>query len=379
MDFEPQKVFVGLVDFFSILMPGGFLSYLSRPWIARHILGETKFQWTGAEGWMIFLFCSYLLGHFIFLLGSMLDQRVYDPFRRLAYWGQVDCLAEGKHLSKRRLLRAVAESKLFFSKSADKAVIQAERIKARAFDTISANEAVNAFQWCKAILSIHHPEGLVAVERLEADSKFFRSFVIVALFLFIFYGVHLRLELVSVYFAMLVLALWRYIDQRSKASQRAYWLVMVDEASKASLELKADLVKRKDGLTHAAGVVFRTTNGGFEYLLIQASESRENWVLPKGLIEPGENPRKTVVRAVSEETGHWARVVTWLEDLTFTADKSTQFVRFYLMEIEEEGHQSKWPPENRQSKWMSLYSAKNQASFPETNVLEKAELKRLTR
>jgi hypothetical protein len=38
---------------------------------------------------------------------------------------------------------------------------------------------MNGFQWSKIWLSEKHPEGLFAVQRFEADSKFFRSFVIV--------------------------------------------------------------------------------------------------------------------------------------------------------------------------------------------------------
>jgi 8-oxo-dGTP pyrophosphatase MutT (NUDIX family) len=368
MDLDPQKVFVGLVDFFSVLMPGGFLSYLARPWIASHILRGSQIQWNVTEGWMVFLFCSYLLGHFIFLLGSMLDQFVYDPFRRLAYWGQIERLANGKNLSSSPL-RAAAESKLFFSRTADKAVIQTERLKSRVFNTISASEAVNAFQWCKAVLSVLHPAGLVTVERLEADSKFFRSFVVVSLILLLYYGVHLKFELALIYLVMLILALWRYVDQRSKASQRAYWLVMVYEASKGPLVLHTEPLKRKDGLTHAGGVLFRTTDNGVEYLLVQASGSRHVWVLPKGKIEPGEDPRKTAVREVSEETGYWARVENWLGDFNFGEGERPQVGRIYLMQVEKEAEKKKWPPENRQFQWLSLDAAKDLASFQETKDL----------
>ena len=38
---------------------------------------------------------------------------------------------------------------------------------------------INAFQWAKARLTLEHPVALAAVQRFEADSKFFRSFVVV--------------------------------------------------------------------------------------------------------------------------------------------------------------------------------------------------------
>jgi hypothetical protein len=73
MAFEPQKFFVGLVDFFSVLMPGGLLAYLGKDLAAQALLGKYSYKLEGTEAWMVFLFASYLLGHFIFLIGSVLD------------------------------------------------------------------------------------------------------------------------------------------------------------------------------------------------------------------------------------------------------------------------------------------------------------------
>jgi serine/threonine protein kinase len=44
-------------------------------------LGDGYHTFGGAEGWTVFLFSSYLLGHFLFLIGSLLDDYVYDPIR----------------------------------------------------------------------------------------------------------------------------------------------------------------------------------------------------------------------------------------------------------------------------------------------------------
>jgi hypothetical protein len=102
-------------------------------------------------------------------------------------------------------------------------------------------------------------------------------------------------------------ALWRYIDQRCKATQQAYWFVFTLDAERA----KPAPVPRDDRLTHAGGVVYRETKGTksevIEFMLVEASKNREEEVLPKGHIEPGEGPRVTTVREVREETGHWAK------------------------------------------------------------------------
>lgn len=88
------------------------------------------------------------------------------------------------------------------------------------------------------------------------------------------------------------------------------------------------------GLTHAGGVVFRKRAASIEYLVVQASQDKSQWVLPKGHIEPGEDPRETAVREVKEETGYWARVVKWIQDLRLDNGASdTATVRFYCMEL----------------------------------------------
>ena len=379
MNFEPQKFFIGLVDFFSILMPGALLAYLGKDWVVAVLIGSMKFQLDGAESWMVFLFASYLLGHFVFLLGTRLDDWIYDPLRKCTDWGQIDRLAKGKSLSARGL-RALAASSWFFKGNADAAVMQAQRIKARALRTLSAEDAINAYQWCKARLSKEHPAGLVAVQRFEADSKFFRSFVVVLLVLVLIYAFERegRIQMTACA-GFLLLALWRYVDQRFKATQQAYWFIIMLEGMKDSSSRDVLPGHRPDGLTHAGGVVFRKCGEAVEYLLVQASKVRTEWVLPKGHLEPGEALRETAVREVKEETGQWARVTQWIEDLQLGADADSHMVRFYLMEAAEDEEREKkknkkkpWPAENRQHRWLERPKALVEASFDETRSLLEA-------
>ena len=100
MNFEPQKFFIGLVDFFSILMPGAMLTYLGKDWIAQKLGLESGFPLDSVETGFVFFFVSYLLGHFVFLVSSLLDDLVYDPLRACTNWGQISKrLAKGDHLS----------------------------------------------------------------------------------------------------------------------------------------------------------------------------------------------------------------------------------------------------------------------------------------
>jgi 8-oxo-dGTP pyrophosphatase MutT (NUDIX family) len=379
MDFEPQKFFIGLVDFFSVLMPGAVVAYVGKDWAGRELLQREGFPLDGAEHLVVFLFASYLIGHLVFLLGAFLDEWVYGWLRKRTPSGQIGRLAEGESLSP-RWIRRLVQTDFFFGKQADAAVTKAVQIKTLALRPISAEGAVNAYQWCKARLSAEHPEGLLAVQRFEADSKFFRSFVFVLLALgavFLF-GRHWVPLLVCV--GLLPPALLRYIDQRFKGTQQAYWFVITLEALEHASGPKPPEAK-PDELSHAGGVVFRRRGKTVKYLLVQASKDRSQWVLPKGHIEPGEETRATAVREVLEETGTWARVIRPIDEVRFGDGADGPLIRFYLMECVEEvrrGRGKRRSPsraDDRQHVWLVLSEAKKKTrQFKETQeLLGKAE------
>jgi hypothetical protein len=74
VNFEPQKFFIGLMDFFSILLPDALLTYLLMGEVGPAVLGDRYAKLDGAEVWAAFLFASYLFGHLVFLLGAWLDE-----------------------------------------------------------------------------------------------------------------------------------------------------------------------------------------------------------------------------------------------------------------------------------------------------------------
>ncbi len=369
MDFEPQKFFVGLVDFFSILMPGVVLTYLLKDTAGPWVLGTEYFSLHGAEAWVVLLFSSYLLGHFLFLIASLLDDYLYDPVRRCTGKEQITRILTGRGLSPKPL-RWLALA--CFKKRPDAAVDQAIRIKDSYLKGIEAKGSVNAFQWCKARLALQHPEALAAVNRFEADSKFFRSFVPVLIILMAIDWYKRKFGLAAVSLVLLVLALWRYMEQRFKSTQQAYWMILTLESDKQPppavpkpAELPASTPDSAP-LTHAGGVVFKKKRSGeLEYLLVEAADSRQ-WVLPKGHIERGEDPKRTAIREVREETGVWARIVGELETVEYPLKNETVRVRFYLMQALDEGK-----PEDRlrERKSCLLDEALERASHPETRKL----------
>lgn len=107
------------------------------------------------------------------------------------------------------------------------------------------------------------------------------------------------------------------------------------------------------------------------------------------------------MREVREETGYWARVIQWIDDVHLVCGASPIdpekkrgenmreismreiVIRFYLMEaVEDEKCARKrnyWPVENRNHQWLLPDEAKQTVSFDEArNLLEKAEETRKT-
>jgi len=181
MEPEPEKFFIGMMEFFSILLPGALLTYLLKGYFY-----PTSGKLDGVEQWMVFLFSSYLLGHFIFFVGSWLDDQLYDRLRNATYRQQVRQRSEGKKLPW-RLTRYFAER--FFKPDDDMVVSHAARIRDTYLDPHGTSSTINAFQWCKARLALEHREALAMVQRFEADSKFFRSLVVVLWIVIVWVGI----------------------------------------------------------------------------------------------------------------------------------------------------------------------------------------------
>lgn len=365
MSFEPQKFFIGLIDFFSILLPGALLTYLLKEDVGPHLLGPGYYDLGETERWIVLLFASYLLGHLIFLVGSwLLDDHFYDWIRPATPAAQVRLLAEGKPLPGRNARRL---ARLFFKKNVDQPFHQALRIKEHHLNPIEASESINVFQWCKARLTMEQPEALATVQRFEADSKFFRSLCVV-LCVIIPWGLFTgRYALALAGVLLLVAAIWRYVDQRVKATNQAYWyIITLESQQKGKHRLPA---RSENGASHAGGVVYRATGQGVQYLLVQASRAPGEWVLPKGHIESGEPPAETAVREVREETGVWAQIRGELGEISFTVGQEHVTVAFYLMQHVEDGCPS---DRGRVSVWLALDAAIDRATHRESQRLLRA-------
>jgi ADP-ribose pyrophosphatase YjhB (NUDIX family) len=364
VEIEPQKLFVFLIDFFAILMPGAFLSYMLKDPFIEKILCRPHFPLEGAENWSVFLFVSYLLGHFVFLFGAQLD-KVYDALAAATRDRQVERLAAGNALSPWPV-RFLA--RVFFKKNTGIALRHAVLIKDRHLSIIGATNAVNAFQWSKSRLAMEQPIALATVQKFEADSKFFRSFVIVlVLAAVVAYNSNPLLALIGLP-AMIFAAFWRYVDQRFKAIEQAYSFVITMEAEESLQKNIADFGTSilPDAPTHAGGVVFRRLKDRIEFLLVTATSRPSLWVLPKGHLEVGENAQHAAVREVREESGVWGKVLEPLQCSMYQVNGETVAVQFFLMEYLA---QERPDERDRKSRWWAYESAVMETPFDEAKIV----------
>lgn len=80
----------------------------------------------------------------------------------------------------------------------------------------------------------------------------------------------------------------------------------------------------------AGGVVIR--DGARPLIAIVQRSKDDRWVLPRGKLKRGENPRAGARREVTEETGHRVRLHEFLGAITYRASGRPKVVQFWSMQ-----------------------------------------------
>lgn len=189
---KPSEFYVGVLDFFAILLPGAIATAILVPRYGDLIVGSLIPALTDdASKWVAFLICAYFAGHLIFLLGSYIDY-LYNFLRE-------------------RLNPYDNES----------AFQCATRIRNSLVDAVE-QKALNTFQWSRSVLISVCPTAAEDVHRLEADSKFFRSLIIVCVLAAVAFFVSRRWVEGFIALALVVPCFARYYERRLKSTTQAY-------------------------------------------------------------------------------------------------------------------------------------------------------------
>jgi predicted NUDIX family NTP pyrophosphohydrolase len=134
----------------------------------------------------------------------------------------------------------------------------------------------------------------------------------------------------------------------------------------------------------SAGIlIFRRRSGGPEFLLAHpggpfwANKDEAAWSIPKGLVEPGEDPWRAALREVEEELG-W-RLEEEGDELTFRRTKSGKWIHCWLIEADLDpplkasgGFEMEWPP--RSGRTQVFQEVDRAAYFPADEALVRIHL-----
>lgn len=147
------------------------------------------------------------------------------------------------------------------------------------------------------------------------------------------------------------------------------------------------LVKRPPAITEAVsettsgGIIFRRTQSGtVEVLLIQDAKNR--WTIPKGHVEPGEEPRATAEREIQEETGlKEMKVFNWLGKVNFRYRREHTLVlmTMHIYLVKALGNTDKFKPEDWLNgiKWFPSQQAVDKIEYEDIGKLMLLGLKKI--
>jgi 8-oxo-dGTP pyrophosphatase MutT (NUDIX family) len=134
--------------------------------------------------------------------------------------------------------------------------------------------------------------------------------------------------------------------------------------------------------TTAGGVIFRRDKETkkLEILLIQ--DAKDRWTIPKGHVEPNEEPKQTAEREIREETGlQEMKVFNWLGKVSFRYRRGQTLVlmTMHIYLVQALGDTNKLEPEDwlNDIKWFPSGAAIDKIAYDDIGKLILVGMKKI--
>jgi 8-oxo-dGTP pyrophosphatase MutT (NUDIX family) len=135
--------------------------------------------------------------------------------------------------------------------------------------------------------------------------------------------------------------------------------------------------------TTSGGIIFRRNDkrdGRLEILLIQDAKNR--WTIPKGHVEPDEEPKATAEREIREETGlQEMKVFNWLGKVNFRYRRGQTLVlmTMHIYLVQGQGDTNKLNPEDwlNDIRWFPLNQAIDKIAYDDIGKLILVGMKKI--
>jgi len=152
MDVKPSDFFLEPIDLFAVLVPGALGCFLVKDLVEPYVFASA--QPTNIERWIAFALGSYIGGHVLLALGSLVNL----PFSTST---------------------SLVKEDFFFDPVLYKAAAKAIA------ETAGVQSNVHPYWWAYAVVRLHSPVGRADIARADVGVKFFRSLVILLLIAFV--------------------------------------------------------------------------------------------------------------------------------------------------------------------------------------------------
>lgn len=134
--------------------------------------------------------------------------------------------------------------------------------------------------------------------------------------------------------------------------------------------------------TTSGGIVFRRHGKNEDVQILLMQDAKNRWTIPKGHVEPGEEPRQTAEREIGEETGlKEMKVHSWLGKVNFRYRRSHTLVlmTMHIYLVQGLGESDKLHPEDwlNDIKWLPAAEAIDKIAYEDIGKLILVGLKKI--